>query len=244
MGEYIARLKQYYPFTKKELKDHLIVVVAFAFMIGFDDGSESFQLGHWLVNFLLTAVVVALVILIHETGHRMFALGSGYRSDFNLWPTGLIIGLIVTFITRGKFWILIPGGLVLHHMTYQRLGGFRYGLSTHWTGVTALFGPIYNIVAAMLVKQIMNMAGIEQGQFPLVDLFILINFAYAAYSLIPIPPLDGFFAFMGSRLTYIFGFAAAAGYVILYVLGVFSLIGALVIAGIVWWVFYTKVEAS
>ncbi len=71
----------------------------------------------------------------------------------------------------------------------------------------------------------------------------LINWAIAAYSLIPIPPLDGSRVFFASRLTLMFLFGCIGGYVLLILLfGIYSYIWALVIGISVWFIYYSTFE--
>ena len=82
------------------------------------------------------------------------------------------------------------------------------------------------------------------GSNPLISKLFVFSMAYAAWSLIPIPPLDGSKLFFASRLVYAFVFGCFAGYAVLVALGVYSYIWALVIGVFAWLIFYIVFERT
>ena len=74
------------------------------------------------------------------------------------------------------------------------------------------------------------------------ELFVL-NLSFAAWNLLPIPPLDGSKVFYYSRLTYVFIFGSIASYVFMvYFLNIYSYIYALLIGCVIWLLYYIFLE--
>ena len=239
---YWDKVKRYYPFNVEEIKALIITTVVLTFIIAFNDGRSEFFLPSWLANYGFLFIGVALSVLFHETGHRLLAFPAGFRVEYQLWWWGLGIGVILAILSKGNIWVLVPGGIWAHHMVIHRLGFFRYGPNTLAAGVIALSGPVASVIFATIIKTI-NLIFFNGGSAFLETLFIF-NLAYAIWSLIPIPPLDGSKLFFYSRLTFSFVFGCVFGYVILAAFGIYSWILALIIGTIIWLLFYVFFEMN
>tara|TARA_Y100000310_G_scaffold345388_1_gene464387 strand:+ start:1684 stop:2439 length:756 start_codon:yes stop_codon:yes gene_type:complete len=242
LRNYWDKVKRYYPFNKDEKKALLITTVVLAFIIGFNDGSSQFNLSKWLLHFIFIFIGVGISVLFHESGHRLVAFPAGFKVEYQLWWYGLVIGIIFALFSKGNIWILVPGGIWAHHMLIHRLGFFRYGPNTFAISVIALSGPLASIICATLIKTI-QWIFFSAGSPFLQKLFIF-NLAYAVWSLIPIPPLDGSKVFFHSRLTFAFIFGCVLGYTVLAAFGIFSWILALIIGGLIWLVYYVYFEVG
>ena len=119
-------------------------------------------------------------------------------------------------------------------MVIQRLGHFRYGLPFLPAGLIAATGPLANLLLATFWETL-ALAGI----FP--DIFhrmTFVNLYYAFFSMMPLPNTDGIWLMFGSRLAYFFFWGVLVGYILLYMVGIFSLIGAIALGGVSWFLFY------
>jgi len=213
-----------------------MAVVSFAF--AYDDGRETFVITLWLLNYLKVFFMVFLAFVVHESAHKMFGLTLGIRTEYKLWTLGVYITLACTFIFQGKFYVLLPGGVMFFHMTVQRLGHFRYGLNLLSSGLIGAMGPLANLIMATFWETLAL-----NGIFP--DFFhkmTFINIYYAVFSMLPIPNLDGISLFFASRMTYTFFFSIFITYIVLFVLGIYSLIWALLLAGACWFMYWYYVE--
>ncbi|MDP7115781.1 MAG: hypothetical protein QF915_01870 [Candidatus Woesearchaeota archaeon] len=240
LRNYWDKIKRYYPFNKEEKKALIITILALTFMVGFNDGNKQFIFSRWLINFSFLLIGVGISVLFHETGHRLAAFPAGFRVEYQLWWYGLLIGIIFTIFSKGNVWVLVPGGIWAHHMLIHRLGFFRYGPNTLAVGIIGLAGPIASIIFATWIKTIDWLFFASTNLF-LQKLFIF-NLAFALWSLVPIPPLDGSRVFFHSRLTFSFIFGCILGYTILAALGIYSWILALIIGGVIWLVYYVYFE--
>jgi len=237
----IDKVKRYYSFSPSELRGLIISAIAIAFIISFKDwGNENVNLVIGLFNFLQAMLIVSLSIWFHVSVQRVWALGTGYKLEWKMWNIGIFLGLIFVFLSNGNFWLILPGGFIVHHMGGHRLGWFRYGINFYSLGLIAVMGCIGSIILAILFKVI--------GGFvfsPFIQKAIIFNIAYALFSMLPIPPLDGSRIFFGGRMLYAFSVAQIVSVSILLVLKINILLAILlsiIIAFVLWILYYIFFE--
>jgi len=240
------KIKRYFAFTKEEIKSLTIVILLLGFIIGFNDGRASGSIDFFYgLNMISSIIIVALTVLVHVATQRIIALQAGYKLVFRLWWYGLAASVILAFVTNGKFWVLLPGGIVAMMLEKHRLGKFRYGLNYWPLGLIGFAGPLANVLLALFLRMITKIS-IFSGNV-LLEKAILVNLVYAVFTYLPIPPLDGFNLMYASRLTYFFtaGLILGAGLLIWLQLSVFwTLLGSLAIGTIVWGTYYHKMGAK
>jgi Zn-dependent protease len=235
MGAYLDRIKNHFTFSLTELQNLAILCLVMAFLFGFDDGNPTFVLSKWLSNYFAILILVIIIVFLHESAHKLWALGSSYRSEYKLWPYGIAIALMLAFVTKGKFYFLALGGVWVTDMAVHRIGGFRYGLSTFLSTWIAFAGPMANILLALIFKPIYIATGSE-----FIGMFVKINLFYAIFSMIPIPPLDGSTGFYGGRSTFmlLLGFIIGAAIMIWVANSYWLMLVGTIIFGIVFWFIY------
>jgi len=167
----------------KELKDLVIsaLVLALAFGIALSGGYSAFSEPQLLlIVFLMSIIAVSLGFVLHELGHRFVARRLGCYAEYTMWPTGLILAVIVSFF---GFVFAAPGAVVI----YPRSDAWgRTTLSKRNAGLISITGPVMNLSLA-LVFILLNTL------YPML-LFSLgarINTWLAVFNLIPFGPLDG-----------------------------------------------------
>jgi len=236
-----GKIKKYYRFTPSELKGFIISILVLSFLISFREwGGEEFNLMTGLFNWFNAALIVTLVLLVYNAAQRIAGLSVGYNAEYKMWVTGLLIGLLFAFVSRGKIWVLLPGGIMIHHLAGHRLGYFRYGLGYFAHGMIAVAGTVALITLAALFKIInANLAN------PLLDKIILFCVIFAIYDILPIPPLSGSRLFFGSRMVYAFMFftIVVAGILLLLDINVLmAVLGSIAIGIILWLLYYIFFE--
>lgn len=242
MGEISHMISEYFRFEKEEIKGLTITILILSFIMTFREwGADRFDLSSGLANLFNTIVIVAIAIIVKEFAQRLFASRNGYRCEYKMWMYGLMIGLVLAFASYGWLTFIAPGGLVLHQLTRARIGKFRHGLSYMNILQVSLAGPVANIILAMIFKMFMflpNTALIEKA--------ITINILIAIFALLPIPPLNGANMIYQSRLVYIFSYASVIGTgILIYFANILlALIGGLLIGGVVWLIYYLRVESA
>ncbi len=242
--EWKDRIKRYLKFRKEEVKDIVVIILVFAFIVSFREwGKETFDALEGFKNLFNAIIIMTLTVLVHISGQKIASLYAGYETEFKIWWYGVVGALILCLISKGNIWFLAAGGVFLHHLSAHRLGAFRYGVSMKAVGMVALMGPLANILLATFVKTIELWFPLIPVNTVLIQKVFIINWAYAAWSLLPIPPLDGSRLLYSSRLRYFFVFGAIVSYVLLiYFFKIYSYIWALVFGVIIWLIYYIIFE--
>ncbi|MBN1386704.1 hypothetical protein JW968_07100 [Candidatus Woesearchaeota archaeon] len=241
MSDLWYNIKRYGLFSAEETKYLVISILVLGLVVGYDDGRPVFNAALWSFNLLNSVLIVALTILVNQIGHRIAALSIGLRAEFKIWYAGIIFALIIAVVTRGKFWfLLVPGGIIVHHMMGHRMTYFRYGLNYWAIAMVATGGILANVMLALFLKIIMATPLAN----PLVEKALLVNIVYAFVNMLPIPPLDGSHLFFSSRATYswVFGFVLGLCLLLYFTNFWLSLLGAVVIGTIVWIMFLYFIE--
>ncbi|MFH1849343.1 MAG: hypothetical protein ABH879_04095 [archaeon] len=226
MSELIERVKVHFGFTGREVSELLVTILVVTFIFGFNDGSSEINASRWLFNFFNMFLIVTLAFLVHVGVQKFIAVWTGHKAEYRMWSFGLAIGVILAISSKGNLFFFLPGGILVSILPTHRLGRFRYGLNYGTMGWIAASGPGANVLLGMFTKQVMNMFGFAN---PLMDQLIFINFLIAFFTMLPVPPMDGMLLYFGTRLGYAFCFGIVFGYVVLFLLNIFSLILALLI---------------
>ncbi|MBR9692267.1 hypothetical protein GOV06_05790 [Candidatus Woesearchaeota archaeon] len=232
--EWIERIKTYLTFSKDEALSILISALVLGFVFSFQEWSVT--------NLFIGILIAGLSLLFHITAQKIAALKVGFKAEYNLWWFGLLIPLILVFVSNGRlWWVIIPGGVSFSLLAGLRLGKFRYGLNYWPMGVIGLIGPIASIILATIFKQI-DIWFFASSSIIFHKIFIF-NLAYAVCQMLPIPPLDGHYMFYASRMWYAFLFGTILTYTILAIaFSVYSWIFALTAGGLIWLIYYIGFE--
>jgi hypothetical protein len=239
MGEVVDlkhKISKYYAFTQSELKGIIISIVALAFIISFKNwGSDEFNAAEGIFNLFNAVLIVALSFLVHDAGQRIWGLAIGYRIEYKMSYMWLLMTVILVFVTNGSFWLLVPGGFIVHHLAGHRLGFFRYGINYFGQAMVALAGPLSNLILLIFLKIIYSFA-----PNPLVEKAIIFNVIYIITCMLPIPPMDGSKIIFGSRMTYAFLLPAIVTATILMIvkIPIFLAIVLSMLIGIILWLWY------
>ena len=237
----IDKLKKYYTFTKHEVRGYAIAILAVAFIISFREwGTNQFNLTAGLFNLFNSILIVALSILVHDAGQRIWGLAIGYKIEFKMWTFGVVLGLALAFVTNGKFWLIIPGTFMLHHLAGHRLGFFRYGINIIGQSMVALAGPLFTLMLIILLKILYAIS-----PNPLLQKAIMFNIIYNITNMLPIPVLDGGKIFFGSRMIYAFVMPAMIVATILMMIDIpvfFAVVLSLLVGVILWLWYYISFE--
>ena len=120
------KLRRYFKFSKKEAWMLFATILVSAFVLSFNEwGTGRFNLTAGLMNLFNTFLIVALVLLVQESSHRIYALLAGYKVEYKSWNIGLGITLLLAVFTNGALRFVAPGGIDVHHLKIHRLGRFR-----------------------------------------------------------------------------------------------------------------------
>lgn len=237
----IDKVKRYYRFTPSELRGLLITTLVLAFVISFREwGGVEFNLAVGFSNFLIAVLIVGVSLLIHTSGQRVWSLAAGYRLEYQMWGLGLFLAVIFAFITNGRFWFLVAGGFMVHHLAGHRLGWFRYDIGYWGIAAVALAGNLITVLFIIVLK--------VSNTFlfaPILQKLIIFNIVYTVYNMIPIPPLDGAKIFYGSRMAYAFYLPGIIAIILLLYADIpvlVAVLGSFLVALVLWLLYYIFLE--
>ncbi|MFH1063488.1 MAG: hypothetical protein V1729_00240 [Candidatus Woesearchaeota archaeon] len=234
------KVHRYWKLESFEKRGLLISIIVIAFIFSFREwGVEKFDPSTGFQNLLITLILVVITFLVREVAHRTVATWMGYRSQYKAWILGLVIGLVIAFLSNGRMPFIAAGALVITHLPIHRLGKAYYALSMKHLGWIALAAPIANMMFAVLIKTINLGLG-----WPLLEKLMMINIWIALFDMIPVPPFNGCRTFFGSRYVYVFMLGALIGCATLlsYLGGIAPIIGALILGSIVLLVFFSYID--
>ncbi|MBW2964550.1 hypothetical protein KY363_03750 [Candidatus Woesearchaeota archaeon] len=237
---FVDKWKRYAPLETFEKRGLIITVAVLAFIFSFREwGTETFDVTVGTTNLLISIVLVAIAMLVHEATHRVIALWLGYRTQFKAWITGLVIGLVVAFVSNGTLVFLAPGQLVFTHLPIHRLGKGYYELTYKHLGWVAMSGSIANMLFAVLLKIVYVATGIG-----VVQKLMMINIWIAIFDMLPIPPYNGSRTFFGSRYVYVFILGTLIGIAALlyYLSGIVPILGGIVLGALMLLVFFRFID--
>jgi hypothetical protein len=235
--DWFDKIKRYSKLKPRELRASIITILIIAFAVTFNmwgPGAEP-DIGYGLSNLLIAVIFVAISFFGRLYLQKIVAFGSDYHAEYKMWSLGLLVMLLLVFLSNGRLWFIIPGGILIHYMQGHRLGWVRYGLNMFGVGVISLAGPIANIILAMIFRTLYE---VFQAQW-LYTAFIL-NLVWAIWTMLPLPPSDGSRMYFGSRMVYMFGLAVVVSSAILLYskINVFITIVASFLIAWVWWLIY------
>ncbi len=197
-----ARIREFFRFDKAEISGLVVAVLVTAFIFSFRDwGAEVFDLYAGLGNLLAAILVVAISFVFRLSCQKIYGLVEGHKSDFRVWWLGILIALVVAFLSAGKIPLVMIGAMVPAFMIRQRLGEFRYGFSYWANGMIGFWGVLGNMILAILFS-------IGLYFFPGSFFFtkgLHLNLIMGFLALLPLPQLDGLNIFFSSRTLYIVG---------------------------------------
>ncbi len=147
------------------------------------------------------ALLIAPAFVLHEFGHKFTARAYKNWSEFRLSPVSVVAMLILLFATQGYGKMAAPGAVVVY--------GMRATISR--TGKIALAGPTVNIGLALFAALI-SQHYLDPGDMQDFMLyFFLVNFALAAFNMLPFGPLDGRKIIRWSPIAWVLAFAINFG---------------------------------
>ena len=186
-------------FSRIELRDIAIAVAVLtaSFTIIFSRRWRLFSddvLMNALWWVLVSFIMVMSSFILHELAHKFTAQRFGAWSEFRMYPTGLILCLIMSVV---GFLFAAPGAVYI-----------RGYITDEMNGKISIAGPAVNIgisTVALILCLII-------GKGLSADIFFLLaymNAFLAVFNLLPIPPLDGSKVLKWNPVVYAVSVAAA-----------------------------------
>jgi Zn-dependent protease len=244
MRNFADKFYRYGGFNASEIKSISLTILFLTLIVAFNDKSESFSYSSWSMNFFLWFLIIALCVIIKMFGHKLVGVFYGFRVEYQIWWYGLLIGILITLLTGGSVWLLLPGGIIIYHIAAQRIGWFRYGINMGSLAVISLAGPLALITFATFIKTIQLYTSFIPSESILIDKIFLFCLAFAAFSMLPIPPLDGSRILYHSRMFYVFTAGGMIAYAILAYFKYYSWLVAFIMGIIILFLYYYYYEST
>ncbi len=172
-------------FTKDEIRDLVIAILALALIFSYPNLEQGF---------FLALIIVFISFFLHEMGHKFLATRLGAQATFKMWPFGILFGLLTMFLPIKFF---APGFVEIVPYKFGRLGIKVIKITPRDLGQIALAGVGINIFFAWLFA-------VMEGE--IFTTLAQINALLAFFNLLPIPPLDGSKIFLWSIWLWVFLF--------------------------------------
>mgnify|MGYP000359667414 CR=1 FL=1 len=194
-----SRVKKFFHFSKQEIIGLVPAILVTAFIFSFRDwGGDQLSVSVGLTHLFIMAIITAITFFFRLSFQKIFALSEGYEAEFKVWWAGLIISLVLIFVTLGFVPLVLSGTLVVALRVKQRLGEFRYGFSHKDNAIINFIGIAGNMLLAILFAI---------GNFFIPETFfftkgLILNLVMGVTLLLPLPQLEGLNIFFGSRTLY------------------------------------------
>jgi Zn-dependent protease len=142
-------------------------VLALAFTIAMRGG---------LTTFLFALLTVGIGFVGHELAHKFMAIRFGYWAAYQIWPLGLVIALVFSFV-----------GFIFAALGAVQI--FGRGMSRDEQGLISLSGPAFNIVLAVTFMLLGTVVGGFYGR--MLGFGAQLNALIALFNCLPFSILDG-----------------------------------------------------
>lgn len=271
MYDFASRIEKRWGFSSKELTRLLITSLVSAFSItlvkGWTikvplEGSDEFvkygvfevikgsSIADYFLNLIIVFIALFLFLWIHFSVQKLVALRLGYSSEYKYWINGMILGVIICFLSYGYIPLFFSGALYYDVIPKLRMGVFKGGVKHKDLGLIAFSGPLSNIILVGLLAPL-YLASKNSFIFSMIILNILI----ALWSLLPIPVFEkfrqfeggttGLYIFIASRWAYVLVLSTVVAYALLILLfKIFSYLIAIFLGILVTIIYYNLFEVK
>jgi hypothetical protein len=194
--ETVERVKDFYTFDKQEIFGLLIATIVIGFVFSFRHwGEEQFNLMYGLKNLVIATIIAGFSLWFRISAQKVYGFTSGQSNTYKVWWNGIVIMLVIAFLTRGWVPLVLVGGAISSFMVKQRLGEFRYGFSTWVLAISAA----WSIWAPLILAALSAVGAYFFPQSLFFDIGMKMNLMMAFCSWLPLPQQDGLSLFFGSK---------------------------------------------
>lgn len=229
--EFKDRFSRFGWLSKKEVLNVFLLVLIFAFILSFDQwGIDVFNASEGFSNLAVAFVLVGIVVLVHHLVQRIVCVLFGFQPVHKIWWPGLVFSLFLVIVSNGGLIIFLGSVFNLRMRDIQRIGWWRYGLNVKQQGLIAMSGNLALILLIGVLKLFSSSVFVEQ--------MVYFSILFVFFNMIPWPNSDGCLMMLGSRLYFVFLFAALVGFLVFLSAGFLTAAFLGVISGMIAWVLF------
>lgn len=183
-------------YTSTEIRDLFISVVVLGVIFSLANLT--------LENLIYSLFIVGLAFLVHEIAHKEMASKFGAEASYRIWPSGLLIALILGVLSGGRLIFAALGAVFVSPIKVARWKATFTSLQNQEYGIISLMGPLSNLAlsALFLFLNYLYPSG-------LLVTGAMINIYIAFFNLLPFPPFDGSKIIRWCRKTWLITFITA-----------------------------------
>lgn len=235
-------IRKYFRFDEQEIRAFIILSTGFAFILSFQQwGVDSFDFGLGLKNYVVSLIIVAASLMVHDSAHRLAAIKTGFVAKLKVWWLGAAVMLILCIISNGAVKLFLGASTWFAAVPKRRLGKTESITAPKHHAYLALAGPVASLVFAGIIRALADWIPLNPIS---VNNLVYFNLVFGILSFLPIPPLDGSKFFFYSRVPYVFLLGVMICYGLLHLMGIPSFLIA-VLGGLAMMIFYMyKVEGQ
>jgi len=177
-------------YTEREIRDLFISTIVIGFIFSLSNLT--------LPNLIASIVIVAITFVLHELAHRNVARKFGAYAEYRLWPSGLLLALILGIVSGGRVIFAAPGAVYISALKFSRWRSEYTNIKNEEHGVISIAGPLTNLFIALgflILNSIYPWGFFWMGAS--------INIFIAFFNLLPLPPLDGYKVMRWDRKTWL-----------------------------------------
>ncbi len=261
MGDYLWLCEEYFDWDKEETIQLLITALVAGFVLSFNNwgSGDNVNIAMGVQNLVLGVIFVAFSMGVHVLGQKLMGLKQGYVVKYGFYKLGLLVGVLVTFLTNGIIPLFFTGKVDADIIERIRVGKYEPRFKQWEAGLFSFAGPFANLILILIAKPIYIAT-----QSSVVMTFIHVNLFIMIYSMLPVPffhgvrviesgrtaydwegGTPGFNLFIGKRWIWVLFFGFTVAYSLLAMLaGLLSFFLSLLIAILITIVFWVTIESE
>lgn len=225
MREHFSRMRHHAGYTRHELIAMAIVATVAGFSLSFAKwGYVTFNAAVGLQNLITYSIYAFLALLCIDIARKYYAISIGYRSEFKVWHIGILLAIMVSFVSKGSLHLLLLSGFLMHRIDHLQYGRPKTGFNIRDPAKIAFWGLMGGLLLAVCLSLLAT-------QLPHLKQAIVVNLLIVVFSSIPvdilvrrfdrtIPLTNGTALLAGSRPLAVFaGLLLLLGYLSIFLVG-------------------------
>jgi len=155
-----------------------------------------------ITKLIISIFIVGIAFIFHEIAHRETAKKFGAKAVYKIWPSGLLIALVLGFVSQGRLIFASPGAVYMSAKI--RWKDEFTSLKNEEYGVIALSGPLANLGLSIVF---LALNAIYQSEILVMGASV--NIILGFFNMLPLPPFDGSKVMRWDRKVWVIIFSAA-----------------------------------